>query len=284
MTTRLAYRQALGNRLKSFYVTGTLDAGSTDAQIVDADRTEPRDTWAGATIRLQTATAQERLVRAGSPAGGLIFLDTRLSDSPAAAVAYEIVKGWTITDFNDAIDWAFEQMFPTIFEPVDDLTTFAEIAETLEYTLTAAWREVNEVHEEVQGSSPKRWRKMTPGLEYELMPSGVGFILRLTTIDPVAGLDFRIVGRKVATIAATDAATSSLPISVVTEGALAFLYRKGLNPDQSALSANFEKKAKEAMTFFEEGKRRYRTPRRPRTAYGPRFAVVNDGSTSEGGF
>lgn len=285
MTTRLEYRQAIGAQLKEFYVTGTLDAGSTSTQMVDADRTEPRETWAGATMRLQTATPEERLVRGGSPTQGFVWLDRALAaGAPATGVAYEILKGWTLTDFNDAINWACQRAYPMVFEPLDDKTTVVAVANTLEYTLTATWREINEVYEEEQGSSPTRWRKMGLGLEYDLMPSGVGFIFRLTGVDPVAGLYFRFVGRKILSITALDAATSSLPLELVTAGALAYLFKKGINPDQTALSAGFDKKAKDALVLFEEAKRIFRTARRPRRAITPLLATISDGSEIEGGW
>ena len=275
---RTAYRQHIGRALgRSYWVesTATSTAATAD-EVIDTARTEPPDTWDGATILVGTS---EATVRGSDPKTGRLFLDSLLGGgATASATAYKLLKGFTITDLDEAIDWAFSECYPHVFDPINDNTTVEEVTNTLTYTLTEAWRDITEVRREVRGANPTDYATL-PRSWYEIRQGTAGLQFEAIAYTPETGINLWFIGKAIPTLAAAAASTSLLPWQLVVPGALSWLYEKGTDPSESALSARFAQEAQKQLALFEAAKMRYATPRTRRKAWTPGIDAVNDGAS-----
>ena len=255
-TTRAQYRAHIGKALgRNYYIASTTTGTSADAnEIVDAARTENDDFWNGATVRIGS---DDRPLRGGAGVNTnrspTLYVDRALSSRPQTGTAYEVLKTWTFTDVDEAIDDALASLWPQFYDPVDDITTVVEASGTLQYPLPATWMEVDLVQRQIVSSSPIRYRDLRLGFDYELRDDAASRVILLNYL-PFAGTAVRIFAKAIPTLGATDASTSIHPWQVVVPGALAYLYQKGANADQGSLSQAFDRKALFYATQFEKRK------------------------------
>lgn len=256
-TSRAVYRSHIGRALgRGYYISSTTTANSANAnEIVDAARTEHDDYWNGATVRIG---ADDRLLRGGAGVNTnrspTLFVDRALTSTPQTGTAYEVLKTFTFTDVDEAIDETLASLWPQFYDPVDDTST-VEVSGDLEYGLPETWREVYAIDRQILNSSPTRYVPLSSA-DYTFQDDPANGILILNYV-PYAGTILRIYARAVPTLGSTDASTSIHPWQVVVPGALASLYAKGANADQGNLSAKFEQKAAQAAALFERRKQQF---------------------------
>jgi hypothetical protein len=273
-TTRAQFRTHIGKALgRRYYASSTTTGTSTVNELVDSKRTEHRSEWDGAAILI---SGQRTLVRGGQPESGRLLLDTDLSSPPATGTAYELLKGWTFDDLDEAIDWAHAEAWPHLFLPVDDTAT-VEVASQNVYALAEAWRSITRILRQDKDSAPTTYSELRPGHDYELRAGAAGFSLELF-YTPEAGRKLRVVGRSLLTIGAADASSSTAPWQVITPGSLAWVYDKGADAAEDALRRTFEEEAGKKLAEFEAAKRRYTMPRETPRARTFRMVTVNTGS------
>src|SRR5258706_11113472 len=275
MTTRAEYRAHIGKGLgRSYYVASTTTAGSANAgEIVDAARTENDDFWNGSYVRIN---GEDRPLRGGagvntnrSPS---LFVDRALTTTPLTATPYEVTKVFSFTDYDEAIDDTFGRLYPYLYDPLDDKTTVTETAFVVEVALPATWRDMYFVEREVQGSNRVRYRRLMSS-EYEVRQDLLNQIFMME-YDSVTGIHLRFVGTSVPVLGSTDAAASIHPWQVVAPGALAYLYAKGANADQGALSTRWEQEAARAAVLFEQRRLRFVQARAARNLGYPLIGVA----------
>lgn len=278
-TTRTALRAALGKLCgRGVYASSATTGTSTTTEIVDTGRTEFPDAWNGASIYFSSATAPKTAIVAGGDPIGRLYLTTALGSVPASLSAYELFKGLTFDDYNDAIDWACAEAYPHLYLPINDTTTVTEVDATLTYALNESWRFISQVRRQMEGISPTSYQALFEGQDYVLRHGPAGLEYE-TFITPKTGIKLHFVGRGVATLAAADASTTILPSQVIIPGALHYLYSKGSNADELAIGQKFDKKAQEQLALFEKAKMTFRMRPQTITARLPRIQIVNDGST-----
>lgn len=278
-TARSAYRAAIGKRCgRGLYVASTTTGTSTTSQIVDSARTEFPKAFDGAQIYFASATAPKvALIKGGSE--GRLFLDTALGSIPASGAAYEIFKGLTLDDYNDAIDFAHADAYPSQYLAINSFAT-EETTGTSIYALAEAWRSITQVRREIDGSSSP--------VQYEVLSEGNDYFIRMGTAGLVyeanyttkTGIALHFQGKGILTIDTTDASTSVAPLQLIVHGALHYLYSKGSNADELALGQKFDKKAQEHLALFEQAKMTYRMRPQRITASLPRVDITNDGSSA----
>lgn len=276
--TRSAYRAAAGKRCgRGLYVSSTTTGTSTVNEIVDTTRTEFPAAFDGSTIYFSGVTAPKVALVRGSDPVGRIFLDTDLGSVPASLSAYELFKGLTLADYDDAIDWAFADAFPHFYLPINDRTV-TETAGTSTITLAESWREISQVRRQIVGSTaPVQYEVLTEGTDYLLRQGATGLEYE-ATYTTVTATKLHFAGRGIATLGSTDASTGIAPLQLIVPGALAYLYGKGSNADELSMGQKFDAKHKEAMALFEQAKIRYRLRPQTITARLPRVFITNDGS------
>lgn len=277
MTTRQEYRQHAGRAIgRDYYASSTTTTASPDAStIVDVARTEHDTFWNGATLRI---SSQDRLVRGGAGANTgrspTLTLDRDLTSTPSISTNYEIVKAFSFTDFDEALDDSLGNLWPYFFDPIDDTSTLT-VANTIEYALDANWREIYRVQMQLDTTTtPSRFRDLVPGQHYEIYTDPANMRLHLYN-TPQPSLALRIFARAIPSISSNDASTSIHPHHVVVPGMLAYLYRKGANADAGALSQRWEAKAAQAQAVYE---RRRTVFHQPREAYLPKTTSILVGS------
>ncbi len=271
-TTRAQIRAHIGAALPfGYYVSSrTTAASSTNNEIIDAKRTEHDDFWRGATIRINS---QDVPVRGGTGANTgrtpAILLDQSLTGAAGISTSYELLKGPTFTD----IDEALADTWPYFFDAVDDTTTVALIADTVEYALPATWREVVRVEQQQYNTTPTRYGSLVPGQSFDVLEDAANptLLLRFIPNGSLVGLKLRIFARAIPSMGSGDASTTVHPYSVIVPGALAYLYRRGMGADEGTLSSHWAKKAEEQRGLFEERKRRFALTRR---THDTRFPIV----------
>lgn len=281
-TARSVFRTHIGRALgRRYFASSTTTGTSTTTQLVDSLRTDDADEWDGATVYVASATAPKTAIVRGT-SEGRIFLDTPLGSAPASNSPYLLLKGFTLDDYDEGIDFAHAESWPQLYLPVNDKTTFIETTGTIEYALTEAWRDITKVRRELVNSSPLRYQDLVEGADYEIRMGTAGLVYE-AKYDPVTGANLHFIGKATLTISSADADTSLAPWQVITPGALAWLYEKGANPDEAALATRFAQEAQKQMALFEAAKQRYAFPRSRRTAMVPMIEITNDGS-SVGGY
>jgi len=272
-TQRSEFRQRVGRALgRNFYDISTTANGSTANQIVDPKRTERPAHWDGAAIKV--GTEAEVFVRGGggsiNTGSGIIYLDRALTGSPANGTSYEIVKGWTMQDLADAIDWAHKNTWPHFYLPILDTTTVTEAANTISYTGAAAWQAITRVsREEIKGGVPAWYTEIIEDTDYRIVLDSTGSLVIELLYTPEAGRKVKVEGKQWMSIGSTDASTSIVPWEVIVPGALHYLYEKGISPDQmnAAMRAAFDKEAEKQLNLFKTRcvEFRMRSPRRRAT-------------------
>lgn len=281
--SRTALRSLIGARLgRRYYLSAVTTGTSTVNRILDTKRTESADEWDGATIYFTAATApKETLVRGSAPENGYLYLDTDLGSVPAIGATYELTKGFTITDYNDAIDWALAESYPSVYLPVNDYAT-TETTGTSLYSLNEAWREITQVRRQIDGSSaPVEYEVLSEGTDY-VIRHGVSGLVYESNYTTKTGLVLHFVGRGLPTLAAADASTTIVPAPLIVHGALAYLYDKGSSADEIAMGQKFEQEAQKHLALFEKAKATYRMRPQAITARIPRIEITNDGSSITG--
>lgn len=279
-TTRSAFRSAIGKKVgRGLYISSTTTGTSTVNEIVDATRTDFPAKFDGASIYFASVTTPKTAVVRGGDPTGRVFLDSDLGSIPASSSTYEIFVGWTLDDYNDSIDWAHADAYPSIFLPINDTST-TETTDTFTYSLSESWRSISEVWREVESSSPVRYERIFEGSDYVLRHSTLGLEYE-ALYTPLTGINLRFIGRGIPTIGSTDASTSIAPLQLIVYGALAYLYGKGSNADEMAPGAKFEQRAQEYAQLFERAKNTYRMRPQPKVASIPRIGVWNDGTSIE---
>ncbi|MGH2384531.1 MAG: hypothetical protein ACRDGB_05705 [Candidatus Limnocylindria bacterium] len=279
-TTRADFRARIGRALgRRYYAKSTTTGTSTVNQIVDSRRTEHAREWDGASILVAGA---ETLVRGSEPSDGRLFLDSDLGSAPISGTEYELLKGFTFQDMADGIDWAHAEAYPQLYAAVDDTAT-TETAGVNVIALNESWRDILRILREDAQSSPETYSLLQEGrhLDYELRQGPAGLNLELF-YAPETGRKLRVVARALLTIGAADASTSVAPWQVIVPGALAYLFEKGVNPDEGDLSRRFEQEAEKQLGIFEREKVRYAMWREPRKARLPLIRVRNDGRSTPG--
>ena len=274
-TSRATYRAYLGRALgRSYYVSSATTAASANTnEIVDRSRTEHDDFWNGATSRI---SSQDVPVRGGAGVNTnrtpTIFLDRALTSIPAISTNYELLKTWSFTDTDAALDDALASMYPYFYDPVDDVATVVEVDGDIEYPLAATWKEITVIQREIAFSSPTRYGLLRAGYDYDIRqgPTADNIILRYL---PTTGIKLRIFAKAIPTLGATDASTSIHPWQVVVPGAMHYLYAKGGNPDSGALSQRWEQEAQRALALFEKRKREFHINRPATDLAAPVIAV-----------
>jgi hypothetical protein len=282
-TTRIALRALVGARLgRRYYVTAVTTGTSTVNRILDTKRTEPADEWDGSTIYFTAGTApKEALVKGGAPENGYLFLDTDLGSVPSVGATYEILKGYSITDLNDAIDWALAESYPALYLPVNDFAT-AEVTGTSLYSLAEAWRSITQVRRKISGSSsPVQYEVLSEGNDYFLRHGTAGLVYE-ANYTTETGITLHFTGRGYPTLDAADASTTIVPSQLIVHGALAYLYDKGSSADEVSMGQKFEQEAQKHLQLFERAKSTYRMRPQRITASFPRMSITNDGSSVEG--
>lgn len=283
--TRLAFRQDVGGALgRRYYQTGTITATSTVNEIVDAKRTENRDEWDGASVYFTgLAAPAEAVVRGGGADAGRMFLDSDLGAVPSIGAGYELLKGFTFTDLNAAIDYGHRNAYSALYDALDDDTTVTETVGTIKYPLDVTWRRIAQVRRQISGSIPTRWEELIPGYHYTLRRSAAQLVYEANYDPKTTGLRLHFTGEKVPSLGSADNATSELPLEVVRPAALAWLYSKGANPDEGQMDDRFQKEAEIQMQLAEKAKQDFRMPRQPTKARTVHLSVLNDGTTVPGG-
>ena len=275
-SARSVVRGLIGDGLpRRYYDASTTTGTSTTRQLVDSVRVEERDFWNGASLKI---SSQEVRVSGGSGEGRL-YLDGTLTGIPASGTSYEIVKGWTIADLDRGIDESLRWGYPWIYLPINDRTTFSETTGTTEITLTASWKEIKYVRREIVGSSPQRWTILMEGRDYTIRVGATGALVFEMLYDPVTGTDLHFVGEGIMTLAAADASTCAADDQIIIEGALWWLYRKGVQPDEASLSASFDAKAQEHQQLFLAARSQFSMPREIKAVQIPSIVFENDGSS-----
>lgn len=276
-SARSVIRGLIGTKLpRGYYDTSATTGTSTTKELVDSKRVEDRDFWNGAYIKVGS---NEVRVRGGSGAGRL-YLDRALAaGAPASGTSYEIVKGWTIDDLNDGIDWSLLKGYPWIYLPIDDDTTNEEAANVREITLPATWLDIKYVRREVKNSSPQEFYGLVRGVDYELRVGSTGALVFEMLYKPDAGRDLHFVGEGIMTLAAADASTCAAADELLVQGGLWYLYEKGIQPDEPALSASFPAKAQMAERRFTEARSTFAMVRESKEIRRPHVVVSNDGSS-----
>lgn len=235
-------------------------------------RTEHDEHWNGATIRVGTA---DRPVRGGAGVNTgrtpTVFLDHDLPSTPAISTNYELLKAFTFTDVDEAIDNTLANMYPYFYDPVDDSTTVIEADSVLEYALPSTWREIYKVEREILNSSPTRYRHLSPG-EY-LLREGPTTMVVILQYFPFTGVNLRFGARALPVLGTSDSASSIHPYQVVTPGALAYLYEKGGNPDAGNLSQRWVQEGQRQAAIFERRRREFHQNRETREGYYPLIRV-----------
>lgn len=275
--TRKQFRTAVGKALpRGYYAEGTTDAGTTADQIKDADRVEHDAYWDGASLLVG---GNERIVQGGSAKGNLLFLEVALASAPVDGSAYELVKGFTFAQFNEAIDRAHERSYPQLYNAIDDKTTVSETKDVLEYTLNDAWRDITMVLREIEGSSPARFRGILAPSDYDLIQTNTGLKF-FTKYQPTkTGLKLWFVGKGLMTIGAADTATSLAPIELIKHGALWWLYENH-PPDELLSGQRHEAEANKHLQLFEKLKLEVPMLRQPRRARTPRLTWISTRGTT----
>lgn len=281
-TTRAQFRTHIGKALgRRYYVSSTTVGTSTATQVVDTKRNEARSEWDGAEILVGSDRVT---VRGSEPSSGRIYLDRALSGgAPATGTAYELLKGWTFNDIDEATDWAHANCYPALYLPVNDTAT-TETTGTSIYALTESWRSITQVRREVDGSANP--------IEYEVLFEGNDYFLRHGTAGLVyeanyttkTGINLHFIGRGILTIDSSDASTSLAPWQVIVPGALHYLYDKGINADESVMTQRLDQEAQRQLQLFEEAKKTYRMMPQRLTARLPRVDITNDGSSARDTF
>lgn len=276
MATRLVLRQLIGQALgRRYYTTSTVSSTATVNELPDVKRTEHAAEWDGATLLVNT---QQALVRGTST--GRIFLDTDLTSVPDVGSAIEMVKGYTFTDLNDAIDYGHTASYPYIWLPVHDRTTVTETTGVDEYALPATWRIVSGVSREVVGSTaPVTYIPLTEGIDYELVYGTESLVYRSLN-STVTGTHLWFTGEGLLTIGSSDASSSIAPTEVIKHAALFWLYDKGASPDEMALKRSFQQEAEKEKALWEEAKRMFAMPREhKRKVKRPKLNLINEGTS-----
>ncbi len=289
MTTRKTYRQKVGSNLgRNYWDLSTVVGTATVNQIPDTKRTEYPAFWDGASIKV--VGSNEVYLRGGGGSirtgTGILYTDRALSGGiPANGTEYEILKGWTFADMDDALDWAFDQTYPEFFTPVNDSSTVAEVANVLSVTLTATWKHIAEVRRErTKDAVPAFYDPLIEGRDYRIGHASTGALTFEWLYTPVAGTNLQFVGRGSPTLASTDAGTGTpdIPWQVIVPGALHYLYEKGINADEAAGAINkkFSDEADRQLALFEKRKMEFRMrPQMPRRAMFPVISERSDGTT-----
>lgn len=276
-SARSVLRPLVGGELgRRYYVSGATNGTSTSDQLTDSRRTEDRDFWNGATIKV---AADEVLVRGSSP-DGYLYLDTPLpAGAPANPTSYELVKGWTIADLNRGLDEACAWSFPWAFEPLNDSTTVTETDLTPVIALAASWRDVKHVRRQIgTATTPVLWQDLLEGRDFNLRQGAVGleYEARYTTST---GRKLWFVGEKTLTLAAGDSSTNRAEDRLLVAGGLWWVFKKGPDPAEASTS-RWETKAEKQWALFREACRLYGMPRDSGKVSIPVVTVVNDGSRS----
>lgn len=278
MTTRAEFRKAVGRDLgRRFYLTGAVASGSTTDELVVTTMNAYEAEWDGATLRIN---GEEVLVRGTAP--GRIFLDVALSNgAPTAGAAFEMVKGFTVQDLDDAIDYAFRASYPAIFDPIDDQgVSIVEVSGQELYVLPASWQVVTHVMREVKGTaSPVLYDPYLEGFDWEIIQTTAGLTYRSRRVTET-GVKLWFHGEATAALGAADIDTSRVPLDIVKYGALYWLYQKGTNPDELAINATFDKEEDDAEKDWGRSKVQLGMARESqRKVKRPRVGVVNTGNT-----
>lgn len=269
-TQRSEFRARVGRALgRHWYDSSTTATGSTVNKIVDPKRTERPAHWDGASIKV--GTEAEVFVRGGggsiNAGSGMIYLDRDLTGAPTNGTAYEIIKGWTLQDLIDAIDWAHRNTWPHFYLPYRDVAAITEVANTIEYPLPVDVQAVTRIwREDVKGQTPSWYTEKFEDVEYRLTVNAAGTLVVELLFTPEAGRKIKVEGRQWMSIGAADTATSIVPWEVIVPGSLHYLYDKGISPDQmnSALRATFDAEAEKQLSIFKTRcvEFKMRTPRR----------------------
>lgn len=283
-TTRKTYRSHIGRALgRNYWDLSTVAANCTTDKLFDTKRTEYPAFWDGASLKIGT---EEVYVRGGggsiNTGTGIIYLDRALSGAPAAATEYEILKGWTFADVDEGIDFAFGECYPEFFLPVIDTTVAVEVANQIVYPLTSTWKKIISVErEQIAGQTPAWYQMLYEGRDYTLGVNGSGQITIEIVFTPEAGRKMRVRAQAAASVAAGDAsqATYDIPWQVITPGALAYLFDKGLSADEmgQGLRQKFDEEAARESALFEKRKVQYRPKQQVRRAAFPIISERNDG-------
>lgn len=281
MSTRATYRQLIGGALGRFYyVKSTTTAVGGTTYLIDKKRTEEPDFWNGGSCLVNGEVVP---IRGGQGidntlADPQVMLDFAASGAIGNAVNYELVKGWTFDDLNASIDHSLAMCYPYIFTTFD--LTVAEITNTADYDLTgsSAWRHIAWVKRQWESLSPTQWWVMQDGFHYDIERKTDGTMRLSTKYAAKTGVSFRIHGDQVLTLAAADASTSFVDDDLVVAGALAWLFQKGSNADEAALSGPFKDKAAQHRQNFEMLKRQFAIPREQSKVKRPRVDITNEGT------
>ena len=267
-TTRLALRGHAGKLLpQGWYVSSTSTAAATrNNEILDATRTENDDFWNGAYARITGQIDSRVRGGAGASTGRTpsVLLDQNLASVVAISTNYELLKGWSFAQFDEAIDDALGDSWPYLFDAVDDTSTLL-VDQQIEYPLTATWRQVVQVEQEIFNTTPTRYQLLVPGTGYDIDETASALSLRLRFIPSgsLVGLKLRIKARAIPTLGSADASATVHPWQALTPGILANLYRSGPNPAEGALSTRWEKRADAMQALFERRLHRYAITRTP---------------------
>lgn len=268
-TSRAQLRAHAGKQLpRGYYVSGTTTVAATlNTEIIDANRTENDDYWNGAVARVGT---EDRPLRGGAGASTTItpkvFTDVAFTSAVALSTNYEILKGWSFQQFDEAIDDTLMDSWPYFFDSVDDLGVTVTLADqVIEYALPATWRHVQQIEMQIAASVPTRYQALMPGYAYNIDEQAASLSLRLRFIPTgsLVGLKLRIKAHAIPTLAAADSSTTVHPYHVLVPGILANLYRQGVNPDEGALQTRLARQADLMQALFEKRLHRFAIARAP---------------------
>lgn len=289
MTTRKQYRHKVGRALgRNYWDVSTVGASATANEIPDAKRTEYPAFWDGASLKV--VGSDEVYLRGGGGSirtgTGKLYTDRALSGgAPAQGVEYEVLKGWTFADVDEALEWSFDQSYPEFFTPISDTSTAVEVANTISTTLPATWKHIAQVRREaVKGATPAFYEPLYEGRDFRIGYAATGALTLELLFTPEAGRKIWVLGRAAPTLASGDAGTGTpdIPWQVIVPGALHYLFDKGINADDvgGALTKRFESEAAIQLSLFEKRKTEFRMkPMQVRRASFPVISETNIGLT-----
>ena len=137
--------------------------------------------------------------------------------------------------------------------------------------------------ERVKGAIPDWYDPKYEGTEYRIEINSSGVLVLVIPWTPDPGRKIKIEGRALMTISAADASTSIAPWQVITPGALAYLFDKGINADamNAALRKSFDEEAQRQQVLFEQAKVQFKMKTLTRRASFPIISETNIGNTVE---
>ena len=256
--SRQDLRAAIGKELgRSLYLRSvTTGVATTTENLIDTKRSEDAAYWDGAALYTQ---GQETVLRGGQGHDNSLVDPQLFFDRPITLVqsgqTYELLKGWDFGSMNGAIDDAVGALWPELYDPVDDDTTL-EVDGNLEYGLAPQWRDIIYVERQLVGTNPARFERLVLGYHYTIRQDPLNQ-LYIARYLPKNGVILRFVGWAIPQIGSSDAAETVHPKEVIVAGALAYLYEKGPQADQTAIAPGWERKAALWRDLYEKRKAKF---------------------------